>query len=599
MNLIKKRRKIYYSKNNCNPLVRNILKSVFLVDNIKLIFIKDKEISTAAGRVQKNLEELINRISSFDRAEQIIKNNILMNDLMKLVRHKEQVKGSVFTVMKYLYSDDEEVRENDIIKKWIRLYGEKNQFKFKRNTDVNSVNYNETSTYLKLFKIQKESMKHMENATATLLETIPCDVETIADIGAGPGLVNRYIPYYYDVLAMDINQEILDQNSRKSCIGDILDIPLRDQSVDMTITCDVLEHLEPDKLGKAVSELRRVSKKYIYMQVPHNEILRYSVAKCSGCGNVWHVNFHKSRFVLETLKQYENKEWKISQVNYTGNVDNEMDNPEIYEKIEKEGLEIYRVENFECPKCGAKSKVVNLDMLDDMIKNDNIQKESKKIVPKYSEIGVLFEKKCKKNRTSPVENAEYNFLSEKQLYSNTEIDFTKRFMSKAVYTGKEQLPVIYPGSSEIKMTREGILVTGDHSFWIGIALPYIISGDVLELEGRCQRDTKIIIVGIDKEEQEFWEEQVDIKSGNFIYKHKMGVKWKEHSTFLKLYFDNETLLSVIRVQREDKKNYYFVKQNDVNKNHYIINRNGVLYRYYIPEQGVAFEQDESGTIEIG
>ena len=385
MNLFKKRT-IHYSKNNCNPFVRNILKSVFLVDRVKLTFINDKEASTSIRERKVEVGELIDKISYFSQTEQILKNNDLLNELKELVRHKADVEKSIFTVMEYLYSDNVVVKDNGFIRKWIRFYGEKDQFRFKENADINSVNFNETSTYLKLFKIQKESMKHMENATATLLETIPCDVNTIVDIGSGPGLVNQYIPYFYDVLAMDINKEILEQNSRKTCIGDILDIPLQDQSVDMAITCDVLEHLETDKLNQAVSELRRISKKYIYLQVPFNEILRYGVAKCPECGKVWHVNFHKNRFTLETLKKYENEEWKIIQVNYTGNVDNEIDNPEIYEKIEKEGLDIYRVENFECPSCGTKSKPVNLDVLENMEKNDNIIKGSKKIVPKYSEI---------------------------------------------------------------------------------------------------------------------------------------------------------------------------------------------------------------------
>ena len=588
---------IYYSKNNCNPFVRNILKSVFLVDNVKLIFIGDKEASVAIGRSKKDLEELIDRISSSERSEPILRNSDLLNELKELVRHKVNVEKSIFTVMEYLYSDNVVVKDNGIIKKWIRLYGEKDQFRFKENADINSVNFNETSTYLKLFKIQKESMKHMENATATLLETIPCDVNTIADIGAGPGLVNQYIPYYYDVLALDINQKILEQNSRKTCIGDILDIPLQDQSVDMTITCDVLEHLETDKLDRAISELRRVSKKYIYLQVPYNEILRYGVAKCPECGKVWHVNFHKNRFTLETLKQYENNEWKISQVNYTGNVNNEIDNPEIYEKIEKEGLDIYRVENFECPSCGAKSKPVNLDILEKMEKSDNIKIESKKIVPKYSEIAVLFERRYDENKILS-EVDEYG-LENKRLYSNTEIDFSQKFLSKIVYTGKEQVPILYPGSSEIKMTEEGIVVTGNNNLWIGIALPYIIAGDEVEIEGRCKDYTKIIIVGIDKEEQEFREEQVSVKSGNFIYRHKMSLRWKEHSTFLKLYFDNEIYIFAIRVQRKDKRYYHIIEQHDVNNNHYTFIQDGILIRYYIPVQGVAFEQRRNGIIEVG
>ncbi len=590
-----KNKKIYYSNNNCTPFVRNILKSVFLVDDIKLTFLKGKRGFMVLRKKERTFEELIDKISGSDFAEQILRNNALMNELGNLVKNKEQVENSIFVIMKYLYSDEEECKNNDIIKKWIQLYGEKESFKFKRSADVNLVNYNETSTYLKLFKVQKESMRHMENATATLLETIPCDVDTIADIGAGPGLVNQYIPYYYDVLAVDINQEILNQNRRKTCIGDILDIPLQNQSVDMTIACDVMEHIEVDKLDKAVAELRRVSRKYIYIQVPHNEILRYGVAKCSECGNIWHVNFHKNSFTLEALRQFENAEWVISQVNYTGNVDNEIESSRIYEQIERDGLDIYRVENFECPKCGAKSKPIHLDILEEMMKNENRQKESKKIIPKYSEIAVLFEKRCKRKS---IKADKYCHFPEQKLFSNIEIDFSKRFMSKSTYTGKEQIPVFYSGSSEVKMTEEGFKISGKDNFWIGIALPYLIDGDEVELKGKCLESTQIIIAGIDGTEKEFMEEQGNLDEGNFSYNHKMSSKWNEHSTFLKYYFNKEIMLHSLQVHRMDEKKYYLIEQSDTKQNHIVLNQKKVLYRYYIPEQGVAFEQKKNEAIEV-
>ena len=51
-------------------------------------------------------------------------------------------------------------------------------------------------------------------------------------------------------------------------LGDILNLPLKDDSVDMAIACDVLEHIDPKELDKAVSEMKRVAKKYVYLQTP-------------------------------------------------------------------------------------------------------------------------------------------------------------------------------------------------------------------------------------------------------------------------------------------------------------------------------------------
>jgi hypothetical protein len=309
------------------------LRSVFLVDEIKVDFVRKNNCKFVFKKRHLYWEDLIKKLSEVALSTKIFEEGEMIFELKSLVKNKEKVDKAITTIVKYLYTEGSVRDEERFIEKWEEFYGKKGKVNLKMGTNINAVNYNETATYLKLFAIQKESMKHMENATATLLETIPCEVNTIADIGSGPGLVNQYIPYYYDVLAVDINQEILRQNRRKTCIGDILDLPLQDKSVDMTISCDVLEHIEPDKLNRAVSELKRVSKKYIYIQVPHDEILRYGIAKCPNCGNIWHVNFHKNKFTLDILKRYEDNEWKISQINYTGEVKNEIDNPEIYAKI--------------------------------------------------------------------------------------------------------------------------------------------------------------------------------------------------------------------------------------------------------------------------
>lgn len=47
----------------------------------------------------------------------------------------------------------------------------------------------------------------------------------------------------------------------------IYDLPYKDNSFDLVLCMEVLEHL--DKPDKALSELKRVSSKYVYITVPH------------------------------------------------------------------------------------------------------------------------------------------------------------------------------------------------------------------------------------------------------------------------------------------------------------------------------------------
>lgn len=602
-----RKRVIYYSSDYCNPFVRNVLKGVFCVDNKKVVFIRGDQNIFKGFLGKKDLTECMERIFQAGTIEKVLEDTTLMQMLMQFVKRKKELAKALVEIMAALYpqsvqSENKDRDQADLyVERWNFFYGDE-KFRFKTSSGVNPVNYDETVTYLKLFEKQKLSMEHMENATATLLLTLPCDADTIADIGAGPGLVNQFIPYYYDVLAVDLNEEILKQNSRKTCIGDILDLPLQDQSADMTITCDVLEHIEPEKINQAVSELQRVSRKYIYIQTPFHEILRYSFAKCPKCKNIWHVNFHKSMFTLDTLKKFETEEWHISQVNYTGYVCNEAENAEIYKKIEAEQMDIYRVDHFECPKCGTQSKPVNLAMLEEMERQDNRKENGWEIAPKYSEIGVLFEKTdIAGTDRMPAERMmkDRQKRLDKAVYSNTKIEFNKNFLMKKVYTGKEQIPVVFEGACQIEKTKQGIVVKGKENSWLGISLPYTIAQAGMELNGYCKQNMDFILVGIDAEENEFKETQKRIKKGRFRYVHKMSSKWEEHSTFLKIYCKDEYELFTLKVYGKEEKKYYFITQKDVEHNHDIYIDHGVMYRYYIPQQGAAFEKTNEETGQTG
>lgn len=604
----RKEKVIYYSSRHCSPFVRNILRSVFCVDKIKLRFVRADENSLKTFWKKMELSELFDRIYEAGYAGNVLKDKALMQELEHLVRRKKKVPDAVREILGLLYPGTGGLggeREAYFARIWRRLYGE-GSFQFKEGTGVNLVNFNETASYLKLFEKQKQSMNCMENATATLLQTLPFDVDTIADIGSGPGLVNQFIPYDYQVLAVDLNEEILKQNSRQTCIGDILDLPLQDQSVDLSMACDVLEHIEPKKAARAVAELQRVSRKYIYIQTPYNEILRYSLAKCPNCGKVWHVNFHKGRFTYDSFLRYENDTWRISQVNYTGSVCNEADNPDIYKKIEAEQMDVYRVDHFECPDCGAFSVPVNLEILAEMEREDNRRENGRAIVPKYSEIGVLFEKRdLEADQIVRMDAAEGTaqsidmHLSEDSIYSNLRIDLTKPFLSKEVYTGKEQVPVLYGHACRMEKNKSGILVKGGKGSWLGISLPCLIAGAQMELRGMCGQDTTFTIAGIDKEECEFQEAVKSVRKGSFLCKHKMSGKWNEHSTFIKIYCQDDYVLSGVKLYGKEEKKYYFITQEDVEDNHLRYSKNGVLYRYYIPKQGAAFEMIEGQTDRMG
>ena len=151
----------------------------------------------------------------------------------------------------------------DFYKKWMALYQDNYTFPITRETVINAINSGETKEYIKAFDRigRMGEVPSIKQAIDTLIENIPHDTEKILDMGVGPGYVDERIPEYYQVLAMDIDSEILRRNQRPSCLGDALHIPLVDQAVDLTITCEMLEHIKGDSLDTVVRELKRVSAK--------------------------------------------------------------------------------------------------------------------------------------------------------------------------------------------------------------------------------------------------------------------------------------------------------------------------------------------------
>ena len=100
------------------------------------------------------------------------------------------------------------------------------------------------------------------------------DINNILDAACGEGLVIAEINEYrsnlkidgFDIAeqSIDYARKILPNN--KFFIGDILNIDIADNSYDLVMALEVLEHLnEPIK---AIKELARVSKKYVLISVP-------------------------------------------------------------------------------------------------------------------------------------------------------------------------------------------------------------------------------------------------------------------------------------------------------------------------------------------
>jgi len=92
------------------------------------------------------------------------------------------------------------------------------------------------------------------------------------DVGCGTGRLVYWLKFFgIEAFGIDISNEALKLADKKIKpflkTADITKIPYADNSFDLVLTYDVLEHIERSKIKKAIKETIRVSKKYILHKI--------------------------------------------------------------------------------------------------------------------------------------------------------------------------------------------------------------------------------------------------------------------------------------------------------------------------------------------
>jgi 2-polyprenyl-3-methyl-5-hydroxy-6-metoxy-1,4-benzoquinol methylase len=152
----------------------------------------------------------------------------------------------------------------------------------------------------------------IDNFFSSLVSLIkPLNVESILDAGCGEGFTmnklkenhigNKIEGIEYEKDAITFGKKIFPDLTIKQ--GSIYKLPYKDNSFDLTICTEVLEHLENP--SKAVREMLRVSRKYLIISVPNEPFFMISNflrgKNISRLGNdIGHVN-HWSCLNLQTF----------------------------------------------------------------------------------------------------------------------------------------------------------------------------------------------------------------------------------------------------------------------------------------------------------
>lgn len=89
--------------------------------------------------------------------------------------------------------------------------------------------------------------------------------ERVLEIGIGNGIVRDALR----ALGVAVTTVDIDPQLRPDIVGSVTALPCQENSFDLVIAAEVLEHIPYEELAGALSEIRRVTRRYAYITLPH------------------------------------------------------------------------------------------------------------------------------------------------------------------------------------------------------------------------------------------------------------------------------------------------------------------------------------------
>ncbi len=149
----------------------------------------------------------------------------------------------------------------------------------------------------------------LNNFLNTVVKTTrPLNIDTVLDVGCGEGFTlarlkkekigKSYEGIEYDDTAIELGKKLYPTLEIKK--GDIYKLPYKDNSFDLVVCTEVLEHLENPK--KAYKELLRVSRKYVLLSVPNEPF--FTIQRMARFQNMLHLGAHPEHIQHWTFRAF-------------------------------------------------------------------------------------------------------------------------------------------------------------------------------------------------------------------------------------------------------------------------------------------------------
>lgn len=181
--------------------------------------------------------------------------------------------------------------------------------------------------------------KNWKQDIAKVLNKISYDLkpERTLDVGCGSSPNINYL--YGDRIGIDINEKAIEfikgYSSAQFQIGNVMDIPFSNDSFDMVVCVEVLEHLYPKEVEKAMSELARVLKPkgHAILATPNYKSVLWNIIETAQRlvqKGHW-TSDHHTKFNRKSLGKLC-KRFSLEEISYNG-IQKNMDMVVTYQKI--------------------------------------------------------------------------------------------------------------------------------------------------------------------------------------------------------------------------------------------------------------------------